>query len=415
MNSHLSSFYAFLLELIGTPELLGRYLRPFVSACTKCDLCLGNSDPLCAAYLETGLRSFSSVGIFNLTEALLKGTLAIEETSAVPVFSCYLCGFCGAKCGTWQLHAAWQYPTWLLELVRALFVESGRIPQQIQKVLSAFSSWKNPWGIARTSKTEWERRFHASINDFRLGSYDYLLLVGEAAFIPDTQHITYYVAKLLELSGLSFGTLKEEEPETGNDVRELGEFGMFLTFVESCREIFKKYNVSRVITISPHDYHTLKHFVLSSDLPIKVFHYTEIFASLVKWHRLSLIRHLPLPVTYQDPCHLGRLNAIYEEPRYLLRRVTKGKLREMQKDPRSSLCCGAGGGRLWYEPPIVIPTRVTEYRLLQAHLTGARFLVTACPYCYLSLSQSQQDKIVVVDISELLAIALGVAEENYGV
>ena len=56
------------------------------------------------------------------------------------------------------------------------------------------------------------------------------------------------------------------------------------------------------------------------------------------------------PVTYHDPCYLGRHNDVYEEPRALVGAVAT--LTEMPRHADRSMCCGAGGAQMWMEERI---------------------------------------------------------------
>ena len=67
-------------------------------------------------------------------------------------------------------------------------------------------------------------------------------------------------------------------------------------------------------------------------------------------------------VTYHDPCYLGRHNEIYEDPRALVG-AAGAHLSEMPRHADRSMCCGAGGARMWMEERIgqrVNVNRTTE-------------------------------------------------------
>ena len=56
-------------------------------------------------------------------------------------------------------------------------------------------------------------------------------------------------------------------------------------------------------------------------------------------------------VTYHDPCYLGRHNKVYAPPRELIE-ASGVTLKEMPRNSARSMCCGAGGARMWMEEKI---------------------------------------------------------------
>ncbi|HEY6739744.1 MAG TPA: (Fe-S)-binding protein, partial [Actinopolymorphaceae bacterium] len=120
-----------------------------------------------------------------------------------------------------------------------------------------------------------------------------------------------------------------------------------------------------------------------------------------------------LPVTYHDPCYLGRHNQVYAPPRDLLDAVPGVERREMPRHSERSFCCGAGGARMWMEENI--GTRVNQSRTAEAVETGAARIATGCPFCRVMLSDgitAQQadgtagEDVEVVDVSQLLLEAV---------
>ena len=134
-----------------------------------------------------------------------------------------------------------------------------------------------------------------------------------------------------------------------------------------------------------------------------------MLAGLLEEGKLAFSKPLNKKVTYHDPCYLGRHNEIYDEPRALIAAATGGNLVEMDRIRHESLCCGAGGGRLWMETKP--EWRFSDLRIEEACKTGATILATACPYCISMLEDSRktvnkEDAIEIKDIVELIAEAL---------
>jgi Fe-S oxidoreductase len=78
---------------------------------------------------------------------------------------------------------------------------------------------------------------------------------------------------------------------------------------------------------------------------------------------------------------------------------------EMKSHHDQSMCCGAGGGRMWMEEKI--GKRVNIVRTEQALDTKAGIVASSCPFCITMItdgvkSKDMQDKVKVMDIAELI-------------
>ena len=188
------------------------------------------------------------------------------------------------------------------------------------------------------------------------------------------------VARILHDAGVSFGLLYEGERNAGNDVRRIGEEGLFELLVEQNMAALGKAQFEAIFTTDPHSLNTLRNEYPQYGLEQPVYHYTELFADLVSRGVLSL--RTPLSgtrVTYHDPCYLARYNRITEAPRQLIE-ATGAELVEMPRHGTETFCCGAGGGRIWMSDDAAHDERPSEQRIREAQTLGELdyFLVT-CP------------------------------------
>ena len=174
-------------------------------------------------------------------------------------------------------------------------------------------------------------------------------------------------------------------------------------------KLYQEKGVKKIITTSPHCYYTFTQEYPEFGGEFEVVHYTQLLAGLLEEGKLKLSNTLDKKVTYHDPCYLGRHSEVYDAPRSLISAVTDGNFVEMARNKKESLCCGAGGGRLWMETKP--EWRFSDLRVNEACDTGATVLATACPYCISMLEDSRkttnrEDDIEIKDISELIAEAL---------
>ena len=141
----------------------------------------------------------------------------------------------------------------------------------------------------------------------------------------------------------------------------------------------------------------------------EVVHIAQYLSELINDGRLVLNKEYNKKVTYHDPCYLGRHNGIYDEPRQVLQKISALELTEMVDSKENSLCCGGGGGRIWMDTPK--GERFSDLRLEQAVETGAKVLVTSCPYCIANfedslLSRKDSEALEIKDITEIIQEAI---------
>jgi len=83
--------------------------------------------------------------------------------------------------------------------------------------------------------------------------------------------------------------------------------------------------------------------------------------------------------------------------------------REFALAREKSMCCGAGGGRMWIDE--TIGKRINVVRVEQALAESPQTVVTACPYCAVMMADGlgalgKDGEVASRDIAELVADAL---------
>jgi Fe-S oxidoreductase len=144
-----------------------------------------------------------------------------------------------------------------------------------------------------------------------------------------------------------------------------------------------------------------------------VVHHSQLLAELVREGRLvpkstnDPLVSAPL-VAYHDPCYLARVSGVTEPPRSVLTACVNAArdpaIVELPRNRRQTSCCGAGGGRMWFDDPPA--QRVGQSRVQEIAGAGADTLAVACPFCLIMLGDGLADKkpgLQVRDIAEVLA------------
>lgn len=383
-------------------------VKSTATQCQKCVKCINLRPDVCAMYEEYKSQALTPPAIFLMADVILDKELNPTVERSITPFACTMCGACANACYSMFIHFGWEYPTKLIEGVRELFVEEGAIPEEISEVLRNAYNTKNAWGLPQSQRVDWEKKCEVPIPDFSEGKNEYLIYVGDASLISETMHIPAVIAKLLNLGGVDFGTLKDKEADSGNEVRALGESGLFEAIADENIETFEKFGVKKVITISPHDYQAFGTDYPELGAEFEVYHYTEILEELIKEGKLKPTKEISQTVTFQDPCHLGRYNNIYETPRNILKGIPGIKLVEMPSNRKDAFCCGGGGGRMWFDEPAKYrKQRISDIRVGHAKEVGAEVIGTACPFCLSMLvAAGNLEGTSVRDIAELVLESL---------
>jgi Fe-S oxidoreductase len=232
-------------------------------------------------------------------------------------------------------------------------------------------------------RAKWTMGLQPPVRDARREPVEYLWFVGDyASYNATLTEVTRKTADVFQKIGLNFGILYDSERNAGNDVRRVGEEGLFEMLVDKNSQIMAKVKYQTVITTDPHSYNTLRNeYPENGDKQLSVLHYSELLDQLISSGQLKLGKKLGYKVTYHDPCYLGRYNGIYDAPRRVIE-ATGCELIEMPLHRDRAFCCGAGGGRIWMEEKDV-KERPSETRIREAaSLEGAQVFIVACPKDY---------------------------------
>ena len=315
-------------------------------------------------------------------------------------------------------------PAELVIALRGELVESGRIPETVGTALMSIFRQGNPSSMARQDRNLWAEGVEDSLErakDAAQAGCDLLYFVGcIPSYDQRVQPVARALMRVFEKAELDVGALGTEESCCGNEVRRMGEVGLFEMLAEENAELFRSVGAPRIVTTSPHCFNTFKNEYGLDDA--ETLHYTQLLARLIEEGRLTFDGNVASEdgerklVTYHDPCFLGKQNKVFDEPRALLEAIPGVELVEMDRNRERSLCCEGGGGRMWVEGTN-LEERLAFQRVEEAADTGAEILAVACPFCLLTLEDAVKvrgldEKLRVMDIMELVDLALDEGSEE---
>jgi len=337
-------------------------------------------------------------GKFIVRNMIRQGQIGLEgyETDDI-LYGCTTCNRCVINCPR---------EVKIIDIIRAMrsmIVETGAIPDTLKTVLGSCHSNGNPWSEPRSKRLDWTEGLDVPrMKD----DTEYLLFVCcTSCYDNRSRRIAQSTVEVLKKAGVSFGIIGAEESCCGESVRKIGDEEGFNKLAKSNIKLFKETGVRKIITTSPHCYHTFSKEYPELGGDFEVVHSSELMARLVLEGKLKIGKGDARRIAYHDPCYLGRHSGIFDQPRDVIR-ATGAELVEMDREKNFSLCCGGGGGRLWMETKT--EDRFSNLRVKEASEAGADVLVTACPYCISMLEDSRKttdmvDKIELLELSELVA------------
>jgi Fe-S oxidoreductase len=323
------------------------------------------------------------------------------------LWDCTTCKTCTTRCPRGLK------PMDLVIGMRGTLVEEGHIPKTIIEAMENAYKHGNPWGRPKNKRTEWIKSLpeDLKVKDFSQGDRaEWLYFVGcTASSDPRIQEIAKSLAFILTHAEMDFAILGNEETCCGNEIRRMGEAGLFEELMEANIQRFEAYKIEHIVTACPHGYNALKNEYPQGKMD--AFHATQLLAKRLEEGKLSLTKEIKKIVTYHDPCFLGKQNNVFDEPRMLLSAIPGLAFKELDRSRERSLCCEGGGGRMWAESSSETGQRLAEIRVQDAVELGAEILATACPLCVLTLEDAvktsgNEEKIKVMDVMELLAEAI---------
>jgi Fe-S oxidoreductase len=331
---------------------------------------------------------------------MLIGDVYTEEE----IWSCTTCRACEEACPVFNEHV-----DKIIDLRRYLVMTEGKISQDVKRAFNNLERHSNEWGQSRKTRGDWAKGLNVRTMAEVDGEVEWLYYVGSAAsFDQRNQKIAQAFVRLLNKAGVDFAILGEEEESDGDAARRLGNEELYQSLVQANIEIFRAYNVKKIVTTDPHAYNTFKNEYPDFGFEAEVVHATELLARLIDEGKLKPTNEVKQLITYHDSCYLGRYNGIYSAPRYILEKIPGVELVEMARNMGKSMCCGAGGGSMWKEE---VGERINVMRTEQAMETGCTAIGTACPYCMTMMidgtkAKGVEDTLPTYDVVELLDMAV---------
>ncbi len=320
------------------------------------------------------------------------------------LWDCTTCRACEEACPVLI-----EYVDKIVDMRRHLVQEESRFPPELARTFKGLETQSNPWGIDAGTRGNWANGLDIPLLADKPDA-EYLYYVGCAGSFDDrNKKTTIALSKILKQAGVDFAILGGEEPCNGETARRIGNEYLFQSMAQMAVETLNGHKVKKILTNCPHCFNTLKNEYPQFGGNFQVVHATEFVKQLIADGKIEFNVNGGQAITYHDSCYLGRYNDIFEAPRDILSTIPGVELREMTRNRRTGMCCGAGGGKMWFEEDP--DKRVNTRRVEQALETNPDVVAVACPYCMTMVDdgikgKGVEEKVRALDVMELVASSM---------
>lgn len=392
-----------------------------INACVHCGFCLTT----CPSYRVIGKEMDSPRGRIYLMEAINNGEAPLSEASVQHFDSCLGCLACTTSCPSGvqydkliaavrpQIQRQHQRPL-PQQLLRRLIFSMFPYPDRLRLLLAPLALYQRLGLSQLVQKTGLLQRFSPNLaamesllppvtakcfqdnlpevvpaqgqQRYRVGM---ILGCVQRVFFTGVNEAT---ARVLAANGCEVVIPKAQGCCSALPAHQ-GETDQAAALARQMIDCFQAAQVDYVIINAAGCGHTLKEYghILRHDeayrdravaFSSRVRDVQEFLMEVGLTAKLHPLTEQPLPVVYQDACHLLHGQKISRQPRQLLRQIPGVELREPLD---AALCCGSAGVYNMLQPQVA--AELGAMKVTNLLNTGARLIASANPGCSLQIQR----------------------------
>ena len=299
------------------------------------------------------------------------------------LWACTTCGYCEAACPIELEHL-----DKFFRMRQHQVMIDGEFPHELKQLFEAYEAEGNPWGLpaerARRLGAGPRRAGRARRRRRRGARLSVLRRLGDVVRPARPEDRARLRSRSCSRRGVRFGILGAAKGRPASACAGSATRCCSASSRPSSSATLGELGVRRIVTCDPHALNSLRNEYPELGVPrTRCVHHTQLIAELLADGRIEVDASLER-VIYHDPCYLGRHNGEYDAPRAVVARLSRDAPLEFALAREKSMCCGAGGGRMWIDE--TIGTRINIARVEQALERSPATIATACPYCAVMMS-----------------------------
>jgi Fe-S oxidoreductase len=355
---------------IRTGDHSGTFSEVQVYSCSSCGICID------ACQLNY------SAGITNIQSAYLMKAIRNNEGKISEIaHNCLMCGRCDQKC-----------PVGIeLTPIRMIQRRSGGPENDIRNIYKGYFRSRNQ---AKTEKVN-DSLTYDFLPEANPPKADVLFFAGCMTHL--TPGIKNSMIKILDASGVSYDFIDEKGGVCcGRPLMLAGLDKEARELINFNSQMIWKSGAHTLVTSCPICYKVFKE---SYYLGVEVLHHSQFIKKLIDDRSLKM-NFIHKRVVFHSPCDLGRGSGVYDEPREVLKYISR--LENTRFEDENSLCCGGSLANM--NISFKQKNKIATDAAVELTKKNPDILATACPLCKKTFSAATKTR--VADISEIVADAI---------
>jgi len=351
---------------ITTGDKAGTFSEVEIHSCSSCGMCID----ACQMNFVTGIR--------NIQPVYMNRALRRDENVMEIVENCLMCGRCEQVC-----------PVGIEVLAIRMIQRRNTTGEPLIK--NKWLGYLRYRSMPVKEKDNHERSYQLDIKeDFR--SADVIYFAGCMTHL--TPCIKEAMKKIFSAACEKVWFMDEDGGSCcGRPLMLAGRNREARELINHNSELIRKSGAKTLVTSCPICYNVFRE---SYYIDAEVLHHTEYIKRLIDDRSIRL-NFSDKKVVYHDPCELGRIGKIYDEPRDVLAWVAD--LREAADRKEKALCCGGSLANIRLDPKKKSAIALDTVKKLSS--VNPDYIVTSCPLCKKTFAQVSDVK--VMDIAEIVA------------
>ncbi|MBQ7738900.1 MAG: (Fe-S)-binding protein [Desulfovibrionaceae bacterium] len=374
--------------------------REDLKICARCGFCKN----VCPTHkFSDGFEDTSPRGRLYFLAEYVQGKESLTPEWVDRLYRCTSRERCMEVCQT-QIPLV---PLW--EAARARTVKMGLGPMPAHKRLrDAVKKFFNPYGEPLEKQRDW------MLDGMQEAKSAEIFVFGGCTASYRVPNMLRTGIQILQKANIPYMYRGGEEYCCASPILRTGQVEAAEALIKHNIELIAQSKAKYVVTPCGGCSKTLKHDYpvwakkLGLTWNVKVMHFCEIYARLIEEGQIKIQKEINKVITYHDPCHVGRAQGLFEEPRAIIKAIPGLKLLEMEHHGPDSRCCGAGGGVKSNYPKLA--DQICQDRVKEAMETGAEMLATMCPFCQGSFNQAVKALNVPLEVAGVDALLLEAME-----